>query len=164
MIIWPKDQMLAITAGKTDPTGMNRKFEQNKGKPLAGKSTLNRLELTAADATAQSPYKKIVISPEAVENLFVDFFLETHRKAPARIILDVDAADAPLNGNQEGKFGYGYYKAYCYLPLYIFLAETISCVPGCDRRATMALPGRIYPGHNATRSDRNCSRSARKSR
>jgi len=53
-----KDQMLAIAVGKNDPTGMNRKLEQDKGKPLAGKSTLNRLELTAADATAQSPYKK----------------------------------------------------------------------------------------------------------
>ncbi|MDO8946458.1 MAG: IS1380 family transposase [Desulfocapsaceae bacterium] len=122
-----KDQMLAIAVGKNDPTGMNRKLEQDKGKPLAGKSTLNRLELTAADATAQSPYKKIVISTEAVDNLLVDVFLEMHSEAPARIILDVDATDDPLHGNQEGKFFHGYYKAYCYLPLYIFCGDHLLC-------------------------------------
>jgi len=108
-----KDQMLAIAVGKTDSTGMNRKLKKNKGKPLAGKSTLNRLELTAADATAQSAYKKIAISPESVDHLLVDVFLEMHSKAPARIVLDVDATDDPLHGNQEGKFFHGYYKAYC---------------------------------------------------
>ena len=122
-----KDQMLAIAVGKTDPTGMGRKCEQDKGKPLAGKSTLNRLELTPADATAQSAYKKIVISPEAVDNLLVDVFLEMHSEAPARIILDVDATDDPLHGNQEGKFFHGYYKAYCYLPLYIFCGDHLLC-------------------------------------
>jgi len=122
-----KDQMLAIAVGKTDPTGMSRKCEQDKGKPLAGKSTLNRLELTAADATAQSPYKKIVVSPEAVDNLLVDVFLEMHSEASARIILDVDATDDPLHGNQEGKFFHGYYKAYCYLPLYIFCGDHLLC-------------------------------------
>lgn len=96
--------MLAIAVGKTDPTGMSRKCKEDKGKPLAGKSTFNRLELTPADATAQSPYKKIAISPEAVDNLLVDVFLEMHREAPARIILDVDTTDDPLHGNQEGKF------------------------------------------------------------
>ena len=103
-----KDQMLAIVVGKTDPTGMDRKSEQDKGKPLAGKSTLNRLELTPADATAQSPYKKIVVSPEAVDDLFIDVFLEAHAEAPRQIILDVDATDDPLHGNQEGKFFHGY--------------------------------------------------------
>jgi hypothetical protein len=122
-----KDQMLAIVVGKADPTGMDRKSEQDKGKPLAGKSTLNRLELTPADATAQSPYKKIVISPEAVDHLFVDVFLEAHAQVPRQIILDVDATDDPLHGDQEGKFFHGYYKAYCYLPLYIFCGEHLLC-------------------------------------
>lgn len=122
-----KDQMLAVAVGKTDPTGMDRKSEQDKGKPLAGKSTLNRLELTPADATAQSPYKKIVVSPESVDQLFVDVFLEAHAEAPRQIILDVDATDDPLHGNQEGKFFHGYYKAYCYLPLYIFCGEHLLC-------------------------------------
>lgn len=122
-----KDRLLAIAVGKTDPTGMDRKSEQDKGKPLAGKSTLNRLELTPADATAQSPYKKIVVSPESVDRLFVDVFLEAHAEAPEQIILDVDATDDPLHGNQEGKFFHGYYKAYCYLPLYIFCGEHLLC-------------------------------------
>jgi hypothetical protein len=122
-----KDQMLAIAVGKTDPTGMDRKSEQDKGKPLAGKSTLNRLELTPADASAKSPYKKIVVSPAAVDNLLVDVFLEAHAEAPPQIILDVDATDDPLHGNQEGKFFHGYYNAYCYLPLYIFSGEHLLC-------------------------------------
>jgi len=122
-----KDQMLAIAVGKEDPTGMDRKSEQDKGKPLAGKSTLNRLELTPATATSDSPYKKIVLAPESVDNLFVDIFIESHENAPHQIILDVDATDDPLHGNQEGRFFHGYYKAYCYLPLYIFCGEHLLC-------------------------------------
>ncbi len=122
-----KDQMLAIAVGKTDPTGMDRKSAEDKGKPLAGKSTLNRLELTPQDATAKSPYKKIVVAPAAVDALLVDVFLEAHAEAPPQIILDVDATDDPLHGNQEGKFFHGYYKAYCYLPLYIFCGEHLLC-------------------------------------
>jgi hypothetical protein len=68
--------MPAIAVGKTGPTGMDRKSEQDKGKPPAGKSTLNRLKLTPGDATAQSPYKKIVVAQELVDTLFVDVFLE----------------------------------------------------------------------------------------
>jgi len=122
-----KDQMLAIAVGKSDPTGMDRKSEQDKGKPLAGKSTLNRLELTPADATAKSPYKKVVLSSASVDNLFVDIFLESQENVPEQIILDVDATDDPLHGNQEGRFFHGYYKAYCYLPLYIFCGEHLLC-------------------------------------
>lgn len=122
-----KDQMLAIAVGKSDPTGMDRKSEHDKGKPLAGKSTLNRLELTPADATAKSPYKKVVVSSESVDDLFIDIFLESHKNKPEHIILDVDATDDPLHGNQEGRFFHGYYKAYCYLPLYIFCGEHLLC-------------------------------------
>jgi hypothetical protein len=122
-----KDQMLAIAVGKSDPTGMDRKSELDKGKPLAGKSTLNRLELTPADATAKSPYKKVVVSPPSVDNLFVDIFLESQKNIPEQIILDVDATDDPLHGDQEGRFFHGYYKAYCYLPLYIFCGEHLLC-------------------------------------
>ena len=122
-----KDQMLAIAVGKTDPTGMDRVSEKDRGKPLAGKSTLNRLELTAPNATAKSPYKKIALTPESVDNLFVDVFLESYPNAPEEIVLDVDATDDPLHGNQEGKFFHGYYKAYCYLPLYIFCGEHLLC-------------------------------------
>ena len=85
--------------------------------PLAGKSTLNRLELSRPQPTR---YHKISHNPEAIERLFVDLFLEAHKQAPKQIILDVDATDDPLHGNQEGKFFHGYYDTYCYLPLYIF--------------------------------------------
>jgi hypothetical protein len=121
------DKMLAVAVGKIDPTGMDRKSKQDRGKPLAGKSTLNRLELTPANATAKSIYKKIVLAPESVDDLLVDVFLESHTEPPAEIILDVDATDDPLHGNQEGKFFHGYYKAYCYLPLYIFCGEHLLC-------------------------------------
>jgi len=86
--------------------------------PLAGKSTLNRLELSVAERTMR--YHKIGHRPEALERLFVDLFLEAHPKAPRQIVLDLDATDDPLHGTQEGRFFHGYYDAYCYLPLYIF--------------------------------------------
>ena len=121
------DKMLAVVVGKKDPTGMHRKSVKDQGKPLAGKSTLNRLELTPVNATANSSYKKVVLSPESVDDLFVDVFLESHAEIPEEIILDVDATDDPLHGNQEGKFFHGYYKAYCYLPLYIFCGEHLLC-------------------------------------
>jgi hypothetical protein len=86
--------------------------------PLAGKSTLNRLELSLTEGATR--YHKIAHQPEALERLFVDLFLEAHRKAPRQIVLDLDATDDPLHGTQEGRFFHGYYDAYCYLPLYIF--------------------------------------------
>lgn len=121
------DKMLAVAVGKTDPTGMDRKSSKDQGKPLAGKSTLNRLELTPANATSKNLYKKISLSTESTDNLLIDLFLESHPEIPEEIILDVDATDDPLHGNQEGKFFHGYYKAYCYLPLYIFCGEHLLC-------------------------------------
>jgi hypothetical protein len=85
--------------------------------PLAGKSTLNRLELSRSEPTR---YHKISHDPQAIEALFVDLFLEAHTKAPKQIILDLDATDDPIHGDQEGRFFHGYYGGYCYLPLYIF--------------------------------------------
>jgi hypothetical protein len=85
--------------------------------PLAGKSTLNRLELSRAEPTR---YHKISHDTAAIESLFVDLFLGAHTKPPKQIVLDLDATDDPLHGNQEGKFFHGYYDSYCYLPLYIF--------------------------------------------
>jgi hypothetical protein len=84
---------------------------------LAGKSTLNRLELSRPGPTK---YHKISHDPAAIEALLVDLFLEAHRKAPKQIILDLDATDDPIHGDQEGRFFHGYYGGYCYLPLYIF--------------------------------------------
>jgi hypothetical protein len=85
--------------------------------PVAGKSTLNRLELSRSEPTR---YHKISHDPVAIEGLFVDVFLDAHDKAPRRITLDLDATDDPLHGDQEGRFFHGYYKCYCYLPLYVF--------------------------------------------
>ena len=121
------DPMLAAVAGKSDPTGSDRIRGRDKGKALAGKSTLNRLELTPKDATSESRYKKIVVDFEAVERLLVKVFLAAHPKAPEKIILDLDATDDPLYGNQEGRFFHGYYQNYCYLPLYIFCGEFVLC-------------------------------------
>jgi hypothetical protein len=85
--------------------------------PVAGKSTLNRLELSKAEPTR---YARIAADTQAIETLFVDLFLDAHARPPAQITLDLDATDDPLHGHQEGRFFHGYYDCYCYLPRYIF--------------------------------------------
>src|SRR5437667_1172690 len=122
-----RDPLLATLVGKVDPTGARRLRERDAGKALAGKSTLNRLELTTADAGPASRYKKIVIDGAAVDRLFVNVFRHAFRKAPRQIVLDLDATDDPLHGNQEGRFFHGFYGNYCYLPLYIFCGEFLLC-------------------------------------
>ncbi|MCC6208150.1 MAG: IS1380 family transposase [Gammaproteobacteria bacterium] len=92
---------------------------------LAGKSTLNRLELH--ESAGSSRYHKIRPDAAAIERLWVDLFLDAHRAAPGEIILDLDATDDPLHGHQEGRFFHGYYDGYCYLPLYIFAGEHLLC-------------------------------------
>jgi Transposase DDE domain group 1 len=102
---------------------------------LAGKSTLNRLELTAPDydgsprqkESDKPETKKIVVDPESIDALLVDLFLEAQEQAPDRIILDLDATDDVLYGHQEGRFYHGYYRDYCYLPLYVFCGEHLLC-------------------------------------
>ncbi len=98
-----------------------------RGKPLAGKSTLNRLELTPVGADVGHRYKKIVARHRDLENWFVDAFLLLTSNQPAEIVLDLDATDDPLHGHQAGRFFHGYYKNYCYLPLYIFCGEHLLC-------------------------------------
>ncbi|MGH8633955.1 MAG: IS1380 family transposase [Burkholderiales bacterium] len=88
---------------------------------LAGKSTLNRLELHPLESVSR--YHKIRPDGEAIERLFVELFVQAHRVAPSEIVLDLDATDDPLHGQQEGRFFHGYYDGYCYLPLYIFSGE-----------------------------------------
>jgi hypothetical protein len=128
------DPLLAVLVGKADPSGQDRLRARDRGKPLAGKSTLNRLELTPADATADSRYKKIVVDKGSVERFFVDVFLQAHRTPPRRIVLDLDTTDAILYGHQQGRFFHGYYENYCYLPLYIFCGQFLLCArlrPAC---------------------------------
>jgi len=104
------DPVLAVLAGKLEASRQNCA-------PLAGKSTLNRLELSRGTPTR---YHKVSHDAAAIETLFVDLFLDAHTKAPKQIILDLDATDDPLHGQQEGRFFHGYYDCYCYLPLYVF--------------------------------------------
>lgn len=121
------DPLIAALIGKAEPKGTDRRREQDQGKAGAGKSTLNRLELTPADADAQARYKKIVYHGEAMDRLLVDLFLEAQDTPPARVVLDLDATDDPVHGNQEGRFFHGYYREYCYLPLYIICGEFVLC-------------------------------------
>lgn len=117
------DPMMGLLVGKSDPSGQGRLRERDRGKALAGKSTLNRLELTPEKTGPEARYKKIAVRPEAIDDLLIQVFLEAHRHAPQQIVLDVDATDDPLHGTQEGRFFHGYYRHYCYLPLYVFCGE-----------------------------------------
>jgi hypothetical protein len=121
------DPLLATLVGKKDPSGADRVRARDVGKALAGKSTLNRLELTTQDAGPESRYKKIVVNGAAVDRLLVEVFLQAHEQPPERLVLDLDATDDPLHGRQEGRFFHGYYDCYCYLPLYIFCGEYLLC-------------------------------------
>ena len=121
------DVMMGLLSEKQDPSGADRVREKDQGKPIAGKSTLNRLELTPEDANEKSRYKKIVADGAAIDELMVELFIESYRSAPSEVVLDVDATDDPLHGHQEGRYFHGYYAEYCYLPLYIFSGEYLLC-------------------------------------
>src|SRR3954454_12241333 len=101
-----KDPLFGVLAGR-----------EEADRALAGKSTLNRMELGAG---TKDRYKKITFWKEAIDELLVSIFLEAHEQPPEQIILDVDSTDLPLHGKQEGRFFHGYYDSYCYLPLYVF--------------------------------------------
>ncbi len=122
-----RDALLAAVVGKSDPTGEKRARERDRGKPLAGKSTLNRLEWGVPDEAREDRYRRIAVSPEAVDRFFVEVFLDAHEEPPEEIVLDIDATDDPLHGAQEGRFFHGYYGCYCYLPLYIFCGRHLLC-------------------------------------
>ena len=121
------DVVMGLLSEKQDPSGRDRVREQDQGKAIAGKSTLNRLELTPEDANEKSRYKKIVAEGEKIDELMVAVFIESYQSAPSEVVLDVDATDDPLHGNQEGRYFHGYYAEYCYLPLYIFSGEHLLC-------------------------------------
>jgi hypothetical protein len=117
------DPVMAVLAGKLEA-------RRSDCAPVAGKSTLSRLEHAPAEGEAFAParYHKIGHDAGAIEDLFVTLFLEAYAKPPKDIMIDLDATDDPLHGHQEGRFFHGYYDAYCYLPLYIF----------CDRHLLAA--------------------------
>ena len=108
-----KDPVFSILAGRAE-----------LDEPLAGKSTLNRMELGAG---TKDRYKKITFWKEGMDELLVKVFLESYETPPSEIILDIDTTDLPLHGKQEGRFFHGYYDHYCYLPLYIFCGEQVLC-------------------------------------
>jgi DDE family transposase len=108
-----KDPVFGILAGKED-----------LNEPLAGKSTLNRMELGTG---INDRYKKITFWKEGVDELLVNVFIESYDEAPAEIVLDMDTTDLPLHGRQEGRFFHGYYDNYCYLPLYVFCGDHVLC-------------------------------------
>jgi Transposase DDE domain group 1 len=111
------DPVMAVLAGKLEA-------QRKECAPVAGKSTLNRLELSRLEPTR---YHKISHNPVAIKRLLVDLFLEAHEQAPNEIILNLDATDDPVHGEQEGQFFHGYYDCYCYcyLPLYIFCGRDL---------------------------------------
>jgi hypothetical protein len=119
-----RDPLLALLVGKRDVTGQDRRCGEDRGNPLAGKSTLNRLEQAAPQPDR---YHTIQYSTRAMDDLLLDIFLEAHGQAPSEIVLDVDATDVPLHGEQERRFFHGYYDSYCYLPLYIFCGDHLLC-------------------------------------
>jgi hypothetical protein len=109
---------------RTDPVFGILAGRDELAEPLAGKSTLNRMELGTG---AKDRYKKITFWKDAVDELLVKIFLESYQKAPDEIIVDMDTTDLPLHGKQEGRFFHGYYDSYCYLPLYVLCGEQVLC-------------------------------------
>ena len=156
-----RDRLLALLCDCEDVVGARRQRETDRGKPLAGKSTLNRLELTLAADAAAHRYKKIVADMAAMDALLVETFLEAHETPPARIVLDVDATDDTLHGMQEGRHFLGHYDSYCYLPLYVFCSSAAStcCARGCARRRPTARRARL---RNWTGSPRRSARAGRR--
>ena len=121
------DVVMGVLSERDEPGGSDRVRKKDQGKPIAGKSALNRLELTPEQASEKSRYKKIVADGAAIDELMVAWFIESYQSAPTEIVLDIDATDDPLHGHQEGRYFHGYYAEYCYLPLYIFCAEHLLC-------------------------------------
>ena len=123
------DPVMAVLAGKLEA-------RREDCAPVAGKSTLNRLELSRLEPTR---YHKISHNPIAIKRLMVDLFVEAHERAPKEIVLDLDATDDPVHGEQEGRFFHGYYDCYCYLPLYVFCGRHLLAAK--LRRASMDAAG-----------------------
>lgn len=121
------DPMFATVVGKKEPAGEKRLALQDQGKALAGKSTLNRLELTPPGASVNSRYKKIVGKVGDMQRFLVNAYIVQQPQRPERIVLDLDSTNDPIHGHQLGRFFHGYYDEYCYLPLYIFCGDHPLC-------------------------------------
>ena len=122
-----RDRLMALLCDHADLRGEGRRRAADRGRPLAGKSTLNRLELSVLESAPGDRYKKIVADTAAMDGLLLELFVEAHATPPGEIVLDIDATDDPLHGDQEGRFFHGHYDCYCYLPLYVFCGEHLLC-------------------------------------
>ena len=121
------DPALALACGNDDVEGERRVRERDRGHVLAASSTLNRLELSRPGEASMHRYKKVVADHAALDRLLVDLFLESHGEPPGEIVLDLDATDDPIHGDQEGRHFHGYYDHHCFLPLFIVCGEHILC-------------------------------------
>ena len=119
------DSALALASGCADVSGEQRVRERDRGHALAGSSTLNRLELGEPETAECDRYKKIAVNGGMIDTLLVDLFLDSERRAPQQVVLDLDVTDDAVHGNQEGRFFHGYYGHYCYLPLYLTCGEHV---------------------------------------
>jgi Transposase DDE domain group 1 len=130
------DPVHGLLAGKSDPLGQDRILERDKGKALAGHSTLNRLELSAEAIDGR--YRKIQPQPDQIEQLLIKRGVKAIPRKSAEIVLDFDATDDPLHGSQEGAYFHGYYGDYCYLPLYCFCGNIplLAKLRDCKRDAS----------------------------
>ena len=122
-----RDRLMALLCGVSDVSGERRRRASDRGMALAGKSTLNRLELLAPGSARKDRYRRVSADLAAMDALLAELFLESFETPPAEVVLDVDATDDPLHGGQEGRFFHGHYGGYCYLPLYVFCGERLLC-------------------------------------
>ena len=143
-----RDPLHGLIAGKSDPLGQDRILERDKGKALAAHSTLNRLELSAE--LVDNRYHKIQPQAEKIEALLIRRGVKAIPRKVREIVLDFDATDDPLHGAQEGAFFHGFYRQYCYLPLYCFCGNIplLAKLRDCKRDAsegTVEALGEILP-------------------
>ena len=111
---------LALAMGCSDFTGEDRVRQRDKGYPLASSKTLNRRELSRPETAETDRHKRTAPDFEKMDALLVDCFMDSYAEPPERIILDLDATDNALHGNQEKRFFHGYYQHHCYLPLLVY--------------------------------------------
>jgi hypothetical protein len=152
------DVVMGVLCEKSDPSGSHRARQRDRGKTIAGKSTLNRLELTPEGANENSRYKKTVAEGEQIDDVMVDICIESQVQAPAEVVLDVDATDDPLYGKQEGRFFMGITRR---IVIYrcTFFGGSIYCVHGWEWRAK-TRPAQW--SRSWSESSRSCARDGRK--
>jgi hypothetical protein len=154
-----RDPLQALICGKRDPQGQERVLPRDQGKALAGHATLNRLELSAEALDGR--YRKIQPRPDKIEALLILRGVKAIPRKSAEIVLDFDATDDPLHGNQQNAYFHGYYGHYCYLPLYCFcgniplLARTARLQTRCQRGHRRSAPkdrardsAALWPAHS----------------